>query len=338
MRRIMFSLLAWMAGCSTAVIAADVPNGPAADLGRRNRIVRVVTVSQALLRESDDLLEETMARLNQAAVFKPDIACLPELFSRRPPEPVPGPVTEKLAAWALGHSSYVVFGLKTRVGGRVYNSALLIDRKGQIVGQYNKIHPTEEELKEGTTPGDDVEPPVFETDFGTIGIQICFDINWRDTWKRLKQKGAKIVFFPSAYPAAQQLPALALLNQYYVVASAMNGSSKIYDITGELLASSGKYQQWAGAELPVGKRLFEIDYNTEKAREIQQKYGSKVEVVWFHDSDWLTLASLDPDLTVEDLISAYGLTPLDEYIARATKAINKARADAVQTLGPAPSK
>ncbi|MGH9844058.1 MAG: carbon-nitrogen hydrolase family protein [Blastocatellia bacterium] len=294
----------------------------------RNRIVRVVTVSQDQLeRESGDLLERTIARLNQAASFQPDIACLPELFSNRPPEPVPGPLSVRLSEWAREHSSYLIFGLKTRINGRVSNSTVLIDRKGRIIGQYNKIHPTEGELQEGIQPGD-VEPVVFETDFGTIGIQICFYVNWGDVWKRLKQKGVKIVFFPSAYPAARQLSALALMNQYYVVSSTMRGSSRIYDISGEVVASSGHYQQWAGAALPLGKRLFEIDYHLDKVREIQRKYGSKVEVTWFHDDSWFTLASLDPDLATEDVISVFGLTPLDDYRARATTAINKMRAGA----------
>jgi len=331
MRPITVPLLFFTAMLPLALLAADARK-PAQT--RRNPIVRVVTITQAdLKRESGDLLEETIARLDQAASFQPDIACLPELFPNRPPEPVPGPVTERLAAWARQHSSYVVFGLKTRTGGEVFNSAVLIDREGQVNGVYSKIHPTEGELKEGTTPGR-VDPPLFKTDFGIIGVQICFDINWWDTWKQLKQRGAKIVFFPSAFPAARQLSALALMNQYYIVSSAMRGSSKIYDITGEVLSSSGNYQQWAGAALPIGKRLFEIDFHVKKAREIQQKYGSKVEVVWFHDDDWFTLASLDPDLTVEDLMSEFGLTPLSDYRVRATAVIDKAREGAVEQVVP----
>jgi S-adenosylmethionine:tRNA-ribosyltransferase-isomerase (queuine synthetase) len=62
--------------------------------------------------------------------------------------------------------------------------------------------------------------------------------------------------------------------------------------------------------------------------EIQQKYGSKVQVTWYHDSDWFTLASLDPELSVEDLIARYGLLPLDDYIARSTKEQDHARAEA----------
>jgi beta-ureidopropionase len=296
----------------------------------RNRIVRVVTVSQAGLdRDRNDLLEPTMARLNQAASFHPDIACLPEVFSNRPPEPVSGPVTQRLVAWAREHACYLIFGLKTKKANKVYNSAILIDRKGQIVGQYDKMHPTEGEIQEGITPGDNVSLPLFKTDFGTIGVQICFDVNWRDQWHRLKQRGAQIIFWPSAYPASRQLQALALSNEYYIVSSTMDRPAQIYDISGDVLASSGKYQEWAGAALPLGKRLFEIDYNAEKVQQIQQKYGPKVQINWFHDSDWFTLASLDPNLTVEDLSAEYGLVPLEEYLARCSKVIDRARTKAM---------
>jgi len=82
-----------IAVCAPLIWAADISKtAPPARIAR-NPIVRVVTVSQAELRRgNDDLLEDTMARLQQASAFRPDIACLPELFSRRAPESVPGPV------------------------------------------------------------------------------------------------------------------------------------------------------------------------------------------------------------------------------------------------------
>jgi hypothetical protein len=186
------------------------------------------------------------------------------------------------------------------------------------------MHPTEKELEQGTAPGAP-DPPVFETDFGRIGIQICFDVNWWENWKRLKEKGAAIVFFPAAYPAATQLSAIALANQFFVVSSAESRPSRIYDITGRTLTETGLYQGWAGAVIPLGRRLFEVDFHAAKMRELQRKYGSRVDVTWYHEDDWFTLASLDPDLTVEDLEKEFGLTPLDDYLARAAKAIEGAR-------------
>ncbi len=115
------------------------------------------------------------------------------------------------------------------------------------------------------------------------------------------------------------------MNQFYAVSSTRDRSSRIYDITGVELASSGRFQPWAAAALPIGKRLFEIDFHVRKAREIQRKYGDRVELRWYHDDDWFTLASLDPELTVEDLIAEFGLTPLDAYRSRAAKMIDAAR-------------
>jgi predicted amidohydrolase len=302
--------------------SAETRTGSAA----RNPLVRVATISTDRLSPgaAGDLFDGAMDRLNQAASFQPDIACLPELFARSAAEPVPGPATARLGEWARLHSAYVVAGIKTVSAGRVYNSAILLDRRGRVVGQFDKIHPTEKELEQGITPGRP-DPPVFETDFGRIGILICFDVNWWEDWKRLKEKGARIIFFPAAYPAAEQLAGIALMNEVFVVSSSGRSVSRIYDITGRVLAASGGYRDWAGAVLPLGKRLYEVDYHVAKVRRLEQKYGRKVEIVWLHDDDWFTLASLDPDLTVPDLEKEFGLTPLRDYRIRAAKAIDAAR-------------
>ncbi len=316
--------------CSLAAISVDSSiaqeQSRSTEEGARNAIVRVVTVSQDALddRTPEGRLASALVRLERAASFRPDIACLPESFARGEPEAVPGPTSERMAKWAAEHKCYLICPMKTRDGDRIYNSAVLIDRHGRIVGQYNKIRPTEGELEKGICPGA-CDPPVFETDFGTIGIQICFDVNWHEQWRSLKEKGAKIVFFASAYPAARQVRTLSWLNQYYVVSATLGRTSSIYDVTGEKLASTGKYQQWAGAVLPLGKTVFEIDFHTSKIRKLQQKYGPKVEVCWYHDDDLVTIASVDPVLTVEDLIEEYELTPHREYIHRA-----QGRQDAVR--------
>jgi hypothetical protein len=75
-------LAIWLAWTAAPALTAQEPP--------RNRLVRVVTVSQDRL-AGRDLLEDTLDRLDQSAAFRPDVACLPELFSRRPPEAVPIP-------------------------------------------------------------------------------------------------------------------------------------------------------------------------------------------------------------------------------------------------------
>lgn len=286
-----------------------------------NPLVRVVTISQAGLNAPAGaaLLNATIERLDRAASFSPDIACLPETFTRADPEPVPGPTTERLSAWARAHACYVICPISVRDGDRIFNSAVLIDRTGKIVGRYDKIRPTEGELARSVCPGRS-DPPIFETDFGRIGIQICFDVNWHGQWRSLKEQGVDMIFFPSAYPAARQLRTQAWLNQCFVVSSTKTRQATIFDITGDPIATSGKYQNWAGAVLPLGKRLFEIDYHVSKLRKIAAEYGDKVRIEWHHDDDLVAVASVAPDLTVDELIEKFELTVHTDYIRRAERA------------------
>jgi predicted amidohydrolase len=316
-----YFLAALLTGASRAQTEPSSTQGKA-----RNTMVRVVTISQDGLqnRTGKTFIDATLTRLERGASFHPDIACLPESFTSGEPATVPGPITQRLSQWAKEHKCYVICPILIRDSDRTYNAAILIDRQGRIVGRYYKIRPTEGELQRGICPGPD-DPPVFETDFGTIGIQICFDVNWHGQWQRLREKGAKIVFFASAYPAARQIRSLAWLNQYFVVTSTNTRPASIYDITGETLATTGKFQQWAGAIVPLGKTVFEIDFHVSKMREIQKKYGSQVEVTWYHDEDLVTLASLDPGLTVQDLIREYELTPHRDYILRAQRQQDESR-------------
>jgi len=119
--------------------------------------------------------------------------------------------------------------------------------------------------------------------------------------------------------------ALALTSQYFVVSSAGTRASRIYDITEHVIATSGAYQQWAATVLPLGRRPFEVDFHIDKMRALQRENGSEVDVVWYHGDDWFTLASLDENLTVEDLQKKSGLTPLDDYRISAAQAVETAR-------------
>ena len=130
------------------------------DESPRNQLVRVVTISQEGLKEEPGkpMLEATMTRVERAASFEPDIVCLPETFTRGEPETVPGPTTNRLSAWAKKNASYVICPISVRDGERVFNSAILIDRAGHIVGRYDKIRPTEGELEKSICPGA-IDPP-----------------------------------------------------------------------------------------------------------------------------------------------------------------------------------
>ena len=124
---------------------------------------------------------ETFADLvRRAAREKADIVCLPEGITVvgtgktyvDVAEPVPGPTTERLSAVARECALYIVAGIYERDGAAVYNTAVLIGREGQLVGAYRKTHLPREEWEGGITPGESY--PVFETDFGKVGVMVCW--------------------------------------------------------------------------------------------------------------------------------------------------------------------
>lgn len=291
----------------------------------RNREVRVVAIAQeGLDYHSKDLVDETYVRMDRASSFNPDLVCLPECFPGHEPEAVDGPSVERLGSWARAHGCWAVCPLLTKGPKGIRNSAVLLDRKGAIAGRYDKIHPTECELKKGILPGP-CEAPVFKTDFGRIGLQICFDVNWRDSWLRLKERGAELVVWASAFPGRRRISAMAQTLEIFIAAPVRSRTTRIYDITGDSLAESGVYKPWAEASLHLDKRVFEIDYQLDNIRALERKYAEKARVAWYHEDDAFTIESLDPERSVDDLIREFDLIPLHPYLTRSQAAQDAVR-------------
>ena len=129
-----------------------------------------------------------------------------------------GPVLERMAAKARQYGTYVVvplFLVENREEGLYTNAAALLDRTGKVAGIYRKVHPVAAKssalLEDGVAPG--TEFPVFECDFGRLGIQICFDIEFGDGWEALARQGAEIVAWPSQSPQTVQPAARAAITK-----------------------------------------------------------------------------------------------------------------------------
>jgi beta-ureidopropionase len=305
-----------------------VVNPPVVDMNTSPREVLVQSVSNKKFKKDnyEYNIKTVLNTLERTSSYSPDIICLPEVFANHQsnPQAVPGPITHAFSNYAKKHACYVICSLISLRDNKKYNTSVLLNRKGAIVGMYDKIHPTEGECDSDITPGNP-KPPVFKTDFGTIGIQICFDINWSNEWKSLREQGAEIVFWPATYPNPKLLSSYASLFGYYVVGTSRIDPCYIYDGTGDLISKSGRYEGWAFASLNLEKIFCEIDFHVKKVKEIRKKYGRKVKIVYYHDSDWVTIESKSPDLTIKQLVDEYGLTSRWDYIKRAEKYQEKFR-------------
>ena len=174
------------------------------------------------------------AILDAAGQAGADLALLPEYMQGAfIPEPLRGDSYKLMAAKAKQYGMYVAGGIVRKEAERdlIFNTGLLLDRKGKFVGMYDKVHPYSPELNlEGVSVGRSV--PVFETDFGTVGIMICYDSWFSDVAELLALKGAKLVLFPNAGYYRALMHARAADNRMRIVVSSWNSGYGVWDTVG----------------------------------------------------------------------------------------------------------
>jgi predicted amidohydrolase len=149
-------------------------------------------------------------------------------------EPVPGPTTAALGELARRKGAYVVAGLYEREGAAVYNTAVLIDRRGELVGRYRKVYLPREEIEGGLTPGS--EYPTFATDFGRVGLLICWDTQYADPARALALGGAELLLVPIWGGNETLVRARAIENRVFVATSGYDFATLILDPDGNVLA------------------------------------------------------------------------------------------------------
>jgi beta-ureidopropionase len=316
------------------------PKSPKGDI-KANRLPREVWAAAISLKglwpeqTIEKRMKDVLERMESVFPFEPDVIVLPETIQTSwvketksleeiaEDENTPGPITSMLAKVAKEQNCYVTCPIITKKDGRFYNSSILLNRKGQIDGVFHKVHPTATEIVPhtyykggGVTPGT-LTPPVFKTDFGIVGMQICADASWSESWQSLKKDGAEIVLFPSQGPFLNKLAHHAWFNNYYIV-SATGEDAQIIDITGDVVASDGQFARWVCAPINLEKEFLHIWPETLKFKDIQKKYGRKIRFHVYHPENWATLESLDPDIKIKDILKEYELPTYDEHIREAT--------------------
>jgi len=327
-------------GLTAAGLGATHPSsGPDAATApcRLPREVWVGTVASGGLRAetAGEMVSKVIEIMEKMAPFQPDIICLPEVFAytginekfeiREVAAAVPGPVVSPLQDFARRHQCYVICPTYIRQQHHYYIGAVLIDRGGKVAGEYLKSRPADSELAAGVMPGP-LDPPVFTTDFGKIGIQICYDIKWDEGWHKLKAAGAEIIFWPSAYAGGRELSGRAWRHQVYIVSSTLKDSSRICDMTGEVIAQTGRWQsQWVCAPLNLEKAFLHAWPAVRVFPEIQKKYGRKIKLTTYTEEEWTTLESLDPEVKIADVLAEFDLPTHYQHINNSSRMQNNKR-------------
>ncbi len=108
-------------------------------------------------------------------------------------DPHDSPYVNALSAWARQRGAWVVFGCTRRAPEGAYNTALILNRSGELVDWYDKTHLMAEDTKYAIGQ----RLPVFSSDFGPFGVMICADRRWPETVRTLALKGARVIFNPT---------------------------------------------------------------------------------------------------------------------------------------------
>ena len=204
--------------------------------------------------------------LEEAADGGADLAGLPELFTYLGPssrhravaEPIPGPTSAWLQETARRRGVWILGGSFLEADlDRIYNTSLLIDRRGDVVARYRKIHrfdvdlPGQPAIRESATTSAGEDVVSADTEFGVAGMSICYDLRFPELYRRLK--ASDLIVVPAAFTATTGqahwealLRARAIENLCYVLASAQGGRhdngratfghSMLVDPWGEVLA------------------------------------------------------------------------------------------------------
>ena len=227
-----------------------------------SRMVKVGTIHlrPEQTSSSEENLKLFQPYLEQAGQSNVDIVCLPEgitLVGRNAnylevSESIPGPTTEFLGALSKKYGMYIVAGILEKDGPVLYNTAVLLGRDGQLVGKYRKVSLPREEIDGGITPGEDF--PVFETDFGKIGMMICWDVFFPEPARKLAFSGAEMILMPIWGGDLTLAKARAIENQVYLVSSTYDMKSGIFNKRGELMVEGTEKNPLAISEIDLNHR------------------------------------------------------------------------------------
>lgn len=213
-------------------------------------------------------MEALMAGVSESA----DLVTFPEMFIcpyesacfAGYAEKTGGRTWQRFSYLAKKHSVYLSAGTVPELGedGKLYNTAYVFDREGCQIGKYRKMHLFDidveggQHFRESDTLAPGEELTVFDTEFGRIGLCICYDLRFPELMRLMTDAGAFLILVPAAFnmttgPDHWELlfRARAVDNQVYML-----GTAPARDMT-------ASYHSWGHSILtdPWGSVIGQLD-------------------------------------------------------------------------------
>jgi hypothetical protein len=226
-------------------------------------------------------------------------------------------VQKFFAQTARQNNCYIVYSAHREMpDGTRRNSSVLIDRKGNVVGIYDKNHPTIGEMEKGIVCGKDA--PVIECDFGRVAMAICFDLNFDELRLKYARAGPDLIIFSSMYHGGLMQGYWAYSCRCHFVGAVAGRAtpSEIRNPLGQVVASNTNYFDFAVATVNLDCKLVHLDYNWERLRRLKSKYGPKVTISDPGCLGAVLVSSEHETVSVDEMIEEFEIELLDDYFAR----------------------
>ncbi len=176
-------------------------------------------------------------------------------------EEIPGTSTEEIERIARKAEVYIVHGMPERslAGNTIlYNTAVLTGPKGYI-GKYRKLFlPTHSVFEEKRYYRIGYQTPIFETDFGKLGIMICYDLFFPEVGRILRLQGAKLLICISASPTVRK-------TAFETLTKARAIENTCFVAWANLVGFENGLQFWGGSHIinPSGSLVAKAKYDIE---------------------------------------------------------------------------
>jgi predicted amidohydrolase len=218
--------------------------------------MKVALIQQTASDNKEKNIEKGLANVKEAASKGANIICFAELafekfYPQKPTtgnnlelaEEIPGNITSKFSTLSKELGIVIILNLYEKDGSNTYDSSPVIDSDGSIRGVTRMIHITDYACfhEKGYYSLGNSGAPVYETEFGKIGIAICYDRHYPEYMRALALNGAEIVFIPQAGSVGEwpeglyesELRVAAFQNGYFTALCNRVGEEECLTFAGE---------------------------------------------------------------------------------------------------------
>lgn len=288
-------------------------------------------------REPEEMIAYWIAAMDREIPNRPDLVVLPEhcdnwggdhdfaqhwqWLARRGAK-----VLDAFRNYARKHQCYLVYPAHRLLeDGKIANSSILIDRDGDVIAVYDKNYPTVGEIDSGVVPGS--RPVVTDTDFGRLGLMICFDLNFWELMDQYARLKPDVLAFSSYCDGGCMRQAWAMKCRAWLLGCVVGSLPKtITGPSGEIVRREQSYFRTITGHVNTNCAVVHLDFNFGSIQAAVNKYG---QMVAYNDpglAGMVTLYSRDPSLPIEDILREFDIATWDEYYRRSVDARNAALA------------